>query len=351
MDPLDPRFEEWRRQQMASLESSMQPPDPMAGFQQAVDADRGARKTAGEQAYLASLVGGLLRQRPMATPAADDSAVKEWVLSKRVSDEAAQAPLDAEWKRAQIERMTAPRVPSQPKEDPLSDLKREKMEAEIARLRRPPAERAPRPVNEAAAAREERAKAGAVYGGKYFKLRADVPPGSLDEIELRKVREASGEVADLAAAADEVSSIYKRTGGQLTGPDAARMRSLITDMQLTAKGPSVYQLGVLAGPDMEILDTMLANPAKLDSVLRNAADLRNFVTEIETFKRRVLERTASKADALGFDPIAGPFMGVRRPGAAPATAGNTVRVRRKADGKVGSMPAEKFNPDLYEKIQ
>jgi hypothetical protein len=38
-------------------------------------------------------------------------------------------------------------------------------------------------------------------------------------------------------------------------------------------------------------------------------------------------------------------------GMVPAPGGGKVKVRRKSDGKTGSMPAESFNPEIYEKIQ
>lgn len=342
MDPLD--FEEWRRQQAAKLEAAaMTPTDPTAGLPQAFAADRADRSSREALQGLNNSTSLLLGRQPFKVADPSGDAVKEWVMSRKVAEDAASAPLNEEWKRAQITSMTRDRHPSQPSYNPDNEpappewgapegmTKRQAIQGGWAKKPAPVRPPAPRPMNEAAAAREERAKAGATYGGKYFKLRGDVPPGSLDEVELRKVREASGEVADLAAAADEVKAIYQRTGGVLTGPDAARMRSLITDMQLTAKGPSVYQLGVLAGPDMAILDTMLANPAKLDSVLKNAGDLRDFVAEIDTFKRRVLERTASKADALGFDPIGPPYTGVRRPG---GSAGAVRKFTRGPDGKL-----------------
>lgn len=41
-----------------------------------------------------------------------------------------------------------------------------------------------------------------------------------------------------------------------------------------------------------------------------------------------------------------------QPEVAPSpAAGGTIKVRRKSDGKTGSMPAANFNPDMYDKVQ
>lgn len=55
-------------------------------------------------------------------------------------------------------------------------------------------------------------------------------------------------------------NLYAQTGTEIGGEKARKLASMVRQIQLTLKGPEFLQLGVLAGPDMALLDEMVPNP-------------------------------------------------------------------------------------------
>lgn len=154
-----------------------------------------------------------------------------------------------------------------------------------------------------AAAEEEEKDTAASFGGKFFKPRPGTPPNALAG-DRTKLISATGEVADLVSQSGRLVDLYKTHGAEVTGPAAAEMRTLAKHVQLLAKGPGVYDLGVLNGQDYPLLKSVVDNPNYLDSIFKNAASFRDFVTEVETFKRIIAERVATRWDAAGYEPEA-----------------------------------------------
>jgi hypothetical protein len=91
--------------------------------------------------------------------------------------------------------------------------------------------------------------------------------------EAKALRNAKPEVVGLRRNLDELAGLVKQHGVELApGPAKARMEFLLKDVQLKAKGPAMYQLGVLSGPDMEILNQVTGDPTSLRAFGGGGAD-------------------------------------------------------------------------------
>lgn len=114
----------------------------------------------------------------------------------------------------------------------------------------------------------------------------EVSPGYTigDPVELRKSHEAYRSTMTLREAIPELKGLMEKYGRgiKLSPTEMARASTLATDIQLRMKGEDQYGLGVLTGPDMEILRKaipepgvidwgylMKTGPAKLDQTLAN----------------------------------------------------------------------------------
>ena len=129
----------------------------------------------------------------------------------------------------------------------------------------------PAKVQTAAAVETARTVAGAEAGAKVgteiaakslpgFKL---LPGVNVTEADVKAVKGAEPTTAALIKGVQEIRDRYKKVGTKLTGDDAAWYRSKIKALQLLSKGPELYALGVLAGPDMDILTGVLPDPSTL----------------------------------------------------------------------------------------
>lgn len=112
------------------------------------------------------------------------------------------------------------------------------------------------------------------------------PQGRADATEERKFQAAELATQQIVPMLQEYKRMIQTTGPQLmAGDDPAvnAMTSLGRQIQLAYKGPDFAQLGVLAGPDMEILEDVVSSPtgarawwrgkeaiaAQIDQVLNN----------------------------------------------------------------------------------
>jgi hypothetical protein len=82
--------------------------------------------------------------------------------------------------------------------------------------------------------------------------------------------------------------LYAQTGTEMGGEKARKLASMVRQIQLTLKGPEFLQLGVLAGPDMALLDEMVPNPTGFkDNIKSMIPGLGDPITpkldELETF--------------------------------------------------------------------
>jgi hypothetical protein len=125
------------------------------------------------------------------------------------------------------------------------------------------------------------------------------PDVRLTPEQAGKVRDAKGEADMLSNSITKLQGLIRKKGIDINprDPDYPVMQGLLKDIQLQAKGPAMYQLGVLSGPDMSILEQVTGDPTSWRSVFQGAEGLDS---RLETMKQQVGNRLNSKLGAHGY---------------------------------------------------
>jgi len=140
--------------------------------------------------------------------------------------------------------------------------------------------------------------------------------------------------------------------------DASLMRAIVKVAE--GKGARVSDADVEAfAMSGSIPQNLQATMLKALKGQKLAPEVRNqFMALLEEYKNKAEERQklyeeqyTKQAQQYQVDPnkVVVDYKPQPAP-TAPQAAGEMIRVRRKADGKTGSIPAKNFNPDKYEKI-
>lgn len=121
--------------------------------------------------------------------------------------------------------------------------------------------------------------------------------------EAQKLRKATASAEQLQSKLSRLRDLVKQEGSfEYGGTGGAEMESLATEIQLLAKGEDMYQLGVLTGPDMSLLQKITADPASLNSLFtRDKTRLK----QIDTQMKSIQDKLGSVTRASGYRPKAG----------------------------------------------
>lgn len=129
-----------------------------------------------------------------------------------------------------------------------------------------------------------------------------------------KLREAVADTVTLEDNVRTLAALVRKHGiSGFPGNVREQMRGLLTDIQLGLKGPAQYQLGVLAGPDMELLTAVTGDPTKLDAFVKGGVE--TAASKLEGVASRARARAENKLSMRGYHPE-----GAKR-GAAKGAAG------------------------------
>jgi len=138
------------------------------------------------------------------------------------------------------------------------------------------------------------------FGAKGFELTGDIIPNITEVKTFRKLT-ASLDVFEKSF--EKIDKIIDATGPELT-PDrlTAKGRRIAKILQLEAKGPELFNLGVLTGNDEEILSTIIpSDPTAFvgffNTGIADKAALKARFTEFRDF---INNRITSRASSLGF---------------------------------------------------
>jgi hypothetical protein len=77
----------------------------------------------------------------------------------------------------------------------------------------------------------------------------------------------------------------------------AEMQSLARQIQLDAKNQDFFALGVLAGPDLDLLESVIPTSSKLSNILMPASSAK---AQIDSFKNNLEKKLTDKAASLGY---------------------------------------------------
>lgn len=102
---------------------------------------------------------------------------------------------------------------------------------------------------------------------------------------------------------NEYQNLVARKGSEFSGKDAQRMESLARDIQLSAKNEDLYGLGVLTGPDLQLLEEIIQAPTGFWDQLNPFAGSKA-VNKAQQFREMLNTRIGAKAKTFGFEPQA-----------------------------------------------
>lgn len=116
--------------------------------------------------------------------------------------------------------------------------------------------------------------------------------------EAQKFRKATSVSEQLSSKLNRLKQLVKEKGSyEFGGTGGTEMESLATEIQLLGKSPELYELGVLAGPDLSLLEKITADPASMNSLFtRDSSRLK----QIDTQLKSISQKLDSTAKSLGY---------------------------------------------------
>lgn len=118
--------------------------------------------------------------------------------------------------------------------------------------------------------------------------------------EAQKFRDATAEADQLVSKLDRLKTLVTNNGSfELGGEAGQEMQSLATEIQLLSKGPNMYALGVLTGPDLKLLERITADPGSVGSFFTRDGTRQ---TQIDSQIKSLQDRLRSKSQSLGYRP-------------------------------------------------
>jgi hypothetical protein len=118
-------------------------------------------------------------------------------------------------------------------------------------------------------------------------------------LEVEKFRNSATTFKTLIDKIDRYKNMIDRYGPfeNSFSNAGAEMQSLARQIQLDAKNQDFFALGVLAGPDLDLLESVIPTSSKMSNILMPASSAK---AQIESFKNNLERKLTDKAASLGF---------------------------------------------------
>jgi hypothetical protein len=257
----------------------------------------------------------------MALPPMDDG-MKEWLSRQGVDAKraaAAAAAQDAEWNREKFRaglgmderklaeaaaQREAERAARAAERDEDRDFRRDEGEKNRAAMRdaRAAAAESRTVLDEERKARGEQRKTEAdakrYISENFTDTAKPLPPQVLADLQKRD--SATAVVLDNA---DQLERLLSEGGPAVWGQRAGQMEMLANNIWTELK--DIKNLGVLAGPDMGILQGILADPTQMRSMVKDATAVRDFTQIVRQFKQRMKDDIRRRVKNYGAEPVEG----------------------------------------------
>lgn len=116
--------------------------------------------------------------------------------------------------------------------------------------------------------------------------------------EAMKFRKGTATANALGQKLQRMKELVKANGSFEWGGDGGtEMESLATEIQLLGKSPELYELGVLTGPDLSLLQKISADPSSLSSLFtRDGSRQKQLDSQITSLEQKL----GATADSLGY---------------------------------------------------
>jgi hypothetical protein len=142
------------------------------------------------------------------------------------------------------------------------------------------------------------------------------PEAQPSDKEAADIRKAQAGARTMAQTIGEIENLYKQYGTEvLPGEARAKMAALTTDLMMSMKGPEMYGLGVITGPDLSLLQQVVPDPTNAQASVLDFLGGGQTLPKLSTLRNQVSSRFESSARSLGYRPKA-----AAKPGAMDAAA-------------------------------
>lgn len=123
--------------------------------------------------------------------------------------------------------------------------------------------------------------------------------------EAQKVRDGVAELNNFQRDIGSYLDLVQKNGGfEAVGEDSGRMSALSTGLKLQMK--NLEQLGVLAGPDMGLLEKLVNDPTGMNALITSN---KTNLAQLKQTKDQTILKALGKIKARGYSPAAGNNVG------------------------------------------
>lgn len=123
---------------------------------------------------------------------------------------------------------------------------------------------------------------------------------SITKESIKKVKEAAPMIEGVETELKNLKELYKKTGVKLVGKDAARLKSKVRKIQLQLKGKAFLDLGVLNGPDLDLLNEIVPDVTGLKAGAKKKAFGDIFQAQLDELDQFIVDKKASFYRTNGF---------------------------------------------------
>ncbi len=102
---------------------------------------------------------------------------------------------------------------------------------------------------------------------------------------------------------DQIIKIVEEEGNQIFGGNAEQLRGRLKGIQLDIKGPEFAALGVLAGPDVDILNDVTGDPTSISNAIFSFGGVNPALEKLKRLKGTVNRNSFIQGQRLDFVPV------------------------------------------------
>lgn len=128
-------------------------------------------------------------------------------------------------------------------------------------------------------------------------------PQQVSKEEIEKIRKAEADSETLINALQGYASAFKKAGGMERGKSAldfsTNLNTKYNNAALLVKGDTLYNLGVLSGPDLEILQKTVADPSTFKGAV---TDVDTVQEQVNTLIKQIRDGFTNKKKSMGLAP-------------------------------------------------
>ena len=124
----------------------------------------------------------------------------------------------------------------------------------------------------------------------------------VEKAEIGTFKKAIFQSAKLRPKLNEIINLIETEGNQVFGAKSDILRGKLKDIQLDVKGPEMAALGVLAGPDVEILTDVTGDPTSFINALFSLGDTNPALSKMKSLRATLNRNEVTQGSQLGLIP-------------------------------------------------